>query len=52
VWDKAIKKWELYDLSIDRCETRDLATANPKRVAAMSERYFDWAEEMELKLKD
>jgi arylsulfatase A-like enzyme len=52
VWDKGIKKWGLYDLSQDRCETHGLALKNPNRVASMSESYLDWAEEMELKLKD
>ena len=52
VWDNGVRKWELYDLSQDRCETRDIAATNPNRVASMSERYRDWAEEMELKLKD
>ena len=29
------KPWELYDLATDRCETNDLAAAEPDRVAAL-----------------
>lgn len=52
VWDKEFKIWELYNLNEDRCETRDLATEYPSRVDSMSRSYLDWAEEMELKIKD
>ncbi len=53
VWDKLNpeKKWQLYDLSIDRCEINDLADQNRQRVEHMSNSWFDWAGEMELKVK-
>lgn len=53
VWDKLNpkKKWQLYDLSSDRCEINDLADQNRQRVERMSNDWFDWAEEMELKVK-
>ena len=53
VWDKlnSKKRWQLYDLAIDRCEINDLADQHPKRVERMSNQWFDWAEEMELKVK-
>ena len=43
VWDKQVKVWELYDLSVDRCETDDLAARHPGRVEAMSADWFAWA---------
>ncbi|MGE4550431.1 MAG: arylsulfatase, partial [Opitutales bacterium] len=36
VWDSRIKKWELYDLAQDRCETTDLAKKHPEEVKALS----------------
>jgi arylsulfatase len=53
VWDKlnSKKRWQLYDLAIDRCEINDMADQHPKRVERMSNQWFDWAEEMELKVK-
>ena len=53
VWDKLNpqKKWELYDLSKDRCELRDLASQDPEKVAAMSKDWFAWAERVELKAR-
>lgn len=35
--------WELYDLEQDRTESRDLAAAQPERVAAMTQAFADWA---------
>jgi arylsulfatase len=37
--------WELYDLSADRCETRDLAAAKPQRVEALEREWTRVAEE-------
>jgi arylsulfatase len=37
-------RWELYDLSIDRTETNDLAAANPGRVKEMSAHWEQWAQ--------
>lgn len=34
--------WELYDLDADRTETRDLASTDPRRVAAMQAKYEAW----------
>lgn len=52
VWDKQGKTrtWELYDLSVDRCEVNDLASKHPDRVASMSAAWHQWADEMELKM--
>ena len=44
VWDKMVEKWELYDLSVDRCETNNLAGQHPQRVERMSAVWFDWAQ--------
>jgi arylsulfatase A-like enzyme len=38
--------WELYDLATDRTETRDLASAQPERVRALSELWDAWAAEV------
>ena len=35
-------KWQLYDLSKDRAETRDLSSAHPERVAEMNEVFEQW----------
>ena len=53
VWDKLNpeKKWQLYDLSVDRCEINDLADKDPQRVKRLADCWFDWAEKMELKVK-
>ena len=36
--------WELYDLTADRTETRDLADEDPERLAAMAEQWKAWAD--------
>lgn len=36
-------EWELYDLSVDPFEQRDLAREHPDRVRAMSGRWSEWA---------
>jgi arylsulfatase len=36
--------WELYDLAADRTEMRDLAMAQPERVAAMAASWQRWAD--------
>lgn len=38
------RQWRLYDLSVDPGETRDLATAQPERFAAMLAEYATWVE--------
>jgi arylsulfatase len=35
--------WELYDMSADRSETKNVAKANPQIVARMSKQWDDWA---------
>lgn len=37
------RPWELYNLSIDRSETRDLAEVEPERLAAMVDQWQAWA---------
>ena len=45
--------WELYDLGIDRCESHDLATAQPERVKDMATLWNQKTEEFRvLALKD
>lgn len=36
--------WELYDLSTDRAETRDIATDHPQIVRRLSNAWWDWAD--------
>jgi arylsulfatase len=36
--------WELYNLSADRTELRDLASRDPERAAALASEYDGWAE--------
>jgi len=43
VWDKLEKRWALFDLEVDRTETRNLASANPQRVTRMTRAWFAWA---------
>ena len=38
------KPWELFDLSTDRSETRDLVPAHPARLAELTALYDAWAE--------
>jgi arylsulfatase len=35
--------WELYDMDADRTELKDLASAMPEKVRAMSDQYNSWA---------
>ncbi|MDH3582683.1 MAG: arylsulfatase [Phycisphaerae bacterium] len=51
VRDKSAREWELYDLSRDRTETRDLAAKHPQRVESMSAAWFDWAKRTGLKVR-
>lgn len=46
VWDKLIRKWELYDLSKDRTETHNLAETQPDTVNTLAAAWFTWADEM------
>lgn len=38
------RPWELYDLAVDRTESRDLAAAQPERVQAMAAAWDAWAQ--------
>ncbi|WP_291172014.1 arylsulfatase [Gimesia sp.] len=51
VWDKGVGQWELYDISADRCETKNLAKQQPDRVKQMSKDWYAWAEKVELSSK-
>ena len=53
-WKLVQKKselWQLYDLSKDRTETRNLASKFPERVLQMKSLWKEWAQEVELKVK-
>ncbi len=50
-WDKTVQAWELYDLPRDRTEMHDLASMHPDLVKRLSEKWFAWAEETDLKVK-
>ena len=41
---RAGQPWELYDLSADRTETKDLAADRPEQVKALEERWKAWAD--------
>ena len=44
VWDKLVKKWELYDLAADRTEINNLADTHPDRATLMAKDWFAWAD--------
>lgn len=46
VWDAEIKKWELYNLKIDRIEANDLANRLPEKRKDLLTKYNQWALEM------
>ena len=46
VWDKLVEKWELYDIPVDRTETRNLAAEHPDRTEAMAAKWTAWAKKM------
>ncbi len=43
VWDRTIKRWELYDMVADRTEMHDLADDNPDLVGELRGAWDDWA---------
>jgi len=43
-WDRKQKRWELYDMVVDRTETNDLSDTHPQRAKQMADRWFAWAE--------
>ena len=50
-WDKHEKTWELYDMSVDRIEARDLATQHPELVEELTEKWNAWAKTTDVKVK-
>ena len=36
-------KWELYDMTVDRSETNNLATKHPEIVKELRKKWYDWA---------
>ena len=47
VWGASEKRWELFDMTADRSETRDLAATFPERVKAMAEDWHTWQDRVE-----
>ncbi|EMI54969.1 arylsulfatase [Rhodopirellula sallentina] len=43
VWPKRHGGWQLYNLAEDRCETTDLAAANPNLTERLGSDWTDWA---------
>ena len=43
VWDRGVRRWELYDLAVDRSETTDIADSHPEVVARLSHQWESWA---------
>ena len=38
-----VGEWELYDLSVDRSETNNIAAQNPEKVKELSDLWYNWA---------
>ncbi|MEM8954132.1 MAG: arylsulfatase [Verrucomicrobiota bacterium] len=51
VWDRHEKKWELYNMAIDRTEAHDLRAKHPQLVEELTEKWFAWADETGVKVK-
>ncbi|MEM7373145.1 MAG: arylsulfatase [Bacteroidota bacterium] len=49
VWDKLTQQWELFDMSVDRTETHDLAAHESARVAELAALWEAWAKRTGLK---
>lgn len=43
VWANYRQRWELYDMRVDRSETRDLAKEMPAKVRELEQRWLEWA---------
>lgn len=43
LWGDNVRKWELFDLELDRTETGDLAARYPERVKQMQADWLQWA---------
>jgi arylsulfatase len=51
VWDSGVRKWELYDIDVDRCESEDLAQKYPQRAERMAADWYAWAKKVGLSEK-
>ncbi len=51
-WDKHEKKWELYDLAVDRTESHDLAAQQPELVVELTNKWNAWAKKTDVKIKN
>jgi hypothetical protein len=51
VWGSNIRKWELFDMELDRTETNDLASRFPQRVAQIEADWLQWAKQTAAPLK-
>ncbi len=47
LWDFSSGEWELYDLSVDRTETNNLAESHPEKLAELRSKYEAWWAEVE-----
>ena len=47
LWDFSTQEWELYDLSSDATETRNLAETHPDKLAELQAKYDAWWAEVE-----
>ena len=52
VWDKNVKKWELYNLTNDRTEMHDLAEKKPVLVKRLRTQWEKWAQKTDVKYED
>ncbi len=43
VWERRLKRWELYDLAVDRTEMHDLAEEHPATVERLAVLWKQWA---------
>jgi arylsulfatase len=51
VWGSNVKKWELFNMELDRTETNDLASQYPQRVKQMEADWLQWAKRTGAPLK-
>ena len=52
VYSTRTRHWELYNLAEDRCETKNVADANPELTQRLSDAWFDWAKQTGVKIKN
>lgn len=52
VWENERTGWELYDLSVDRTETDNLAQSRPQVVESLARQWADWARLTGIRVKD